>query len=410
MTQTLEKPAPPAPEEKHRAPRRWRFGKVCAAVVATTFVFGPVIGHLAGSGGQPLENRKPAPAPKLEDGWDALDAVGPWAADRLPGRSRAVRANAWLDYHLLGEVPIKRTTTSGPVQGKAAPAITPQVIRGRDGYLFIGDDFTIACWRSGRFDAALKKTLRLAEIIKASGRNVVLTIAPNKSSVLTGIVPDTVPKGSCATRAIDRQRQVLDNTSHSLLVGVRDRLAAAHEAGRQPYWRQDTHWTPAGAAIYAQAVAERLDPDLASRIKITPGEMKRVGDLTKMLGLSTKETGESATLTAGGKVVPDPKLDQFDPYKVLYGKEKWTTKPSTGLIQGDTVILGDSFTYYALGTLRPLFANGTFLWTGHFTHAEVIATIKKSDTVVIQLVERSLSEQHTFAHPDFQKKVAAALR
>jgi alginate O-acetyltransferase complex protein AlgJ len=400
MTQTLEKPAPAVPPE-HRAVRRWTFGRVCAAVVATTFVFGPVAGHLAGSGGQPLENRKPAPAPKPEDGWKALDAVGPWAADRLPGRSRAVRTNAWLDYHLLGEVPIKRNPGG---------QIVPQVVRGRDGYLYLPDDFTIACSRRGAFEPALRDMLRLAETIRSSGRRVAFSVAPNKSSVATAEVPDVVPDGRCATQAIAEQQRVQDNTSHSLLVNTRARLAAAHRAGGQPYWRADTHWNHAGAAIYAQALAEHLDPGLAARVKVTPERMTRVGDLTGLLGLTSAETGSSATVSAGGSVVPDPSLDQYDPFKVLYGKERWKTTPSTGLIPGRTVLIGDSFTYYALGAVRPLFADGTFLWTGKVSQAELIRAIKDADTVVIQLAERSVGRQHTFTKPAFRKEVAAALR
>ncbi|MGC4943373.1 hypothetical protein [Kribbella sp. DT2] len=183
-------------------------------------------------------------------------------ADRVAGRSTAVRGKSWFDFHVLRELP-----TSG------------KVVRGPNDYLLLGEDFTKACKQTPGFRQGLDGLAELAEVIERSGRKVVFTAGPNKSSVVEP--PAVVPDG--------------------------------HRAG-------------------------------------------------------------------------------------------------AGLLGGKSLIIGDSFSYFALGNLRPLFADGTFLWTGHVSEADLIAAIKGADTVVIQIVQRSITPGHAFATKAFRDKVAAALR
>ncbi|WP_148256608.1 alginate O-acetyltransferase AlgX-related protein [Kribbella flavida] len=362
--------------------------RMAVLAVAVVFVFGPAAGYLAGFRQAPVDNRAIAPAPEASDGFDALDAVGPWAADRLAGRSSAVRAKSWFDFHVLREVPASN-----------------KVVRGSDGYLFLGEDFTKACNLTPGFKRGLDGLARLAEVIRQSGRRVVFTAGPNKSSVVSEALPSVVPKGQCALDGIATQQQILDSYQHSLWVGVREELTKS-----QTYWRTDSHWSGVGSAVFAKALAAKLDPRLAARITTTPDSVTKTADLNVLLGLTETETPPSVQLSAGGTVTPRPGYAAYDPLKVLYGVEKWTTTPSTGLIGGKSVIIGDSFAYSALGNLRPLFADGTFLWIGHVSEAQIFAAIKESDTVVIEIVQRSITPAHPFATPAFRQKVAAALR
>jgi alginate O-acetyltransferase complex protein AlgJ len=360
---------------------------VVGVMIALVFVFGPAAGYAAGLRQAPIDNRAIAPAPSASAGFDALDAVGPWASDRLAGRSTAVRTKSWFDFHVLHEMP-----TSG------------QVIRGDDGYLFLGEDFTRGCQLTPSYQGALEGLAKLAEIIEKSGRRAVFTVAPNKSSVVTDALPSVVPKGSCALDGIAQQNKVLDSFRHPSWLGVRRQLL-----GSQTYWRTDSHWSTAGAAVFARALASHLAPRLAARITTSPETITKTADLNGLIGLTTAESPPSVRVSTGTTVTPSPGHVAYDPLKVLYGSEKWTTRPAAGLIGGKSLISGDSFSYFALGNLRSLVADGTFLWTGHVSEAEIIAEIKGSDTVVVEIVQRSVSTGHMLATAAFQDKVAAAL-
>lgn len=372
--------------------RGLRSRRIIGTTVALAFVFGPPIALAAWVEPSNIDNRAQAPTPSLDKGFDALDMVGPWATDRLAGRGDAVRTKAWIDFHLLKEM---------PASGK--------VVRGKDGYLYLGEDFTKACGGNAAFEKSLSSFLKLAEIIERSGRNAVFTLGPNKSSVVSENLPNAVPTGACAQRAIAHQNAVLDKFQHPEWVGVRSRLAAAQAAGQQPYARTDTHWTTGGGAIFATALAEHFGPGLANRITTKPVTITKTGDLTALLGLASTEAQPSAELSTGATVTPDPRFAQYDPMKILYGKEHWTTSPATGLVPGKSLILGDSFVYSTLGNLRPLFADGTFLWSGHVSLADILSHMKASDTVVIELVQRSVRPSHMYASAAFHQKVAAAL-
>lgn len=367
--------------------------RIFTTVVAFAFVFGPPIAMATGVTGSTIDNRRLAPPPSLAKGFDALDMLGPWATDRLAGRSNAVQAKAWVDYHVLGEMP-----SSG------------KVVRGRNGYLFLSDDFTRTCANHPAFRRSLRSFLELAEIIEASGRRAVFAVAPNKSAVVTENLPGAVPTGACALMAIAQQNLILEDLKHPAWVGAGPQLIAAQAAGQQPYARTDTHWTTSGSAVFAQAVAAELRPGLARRITITPTTVTKQGDLTKLIGVNAAEAQPSAELSVTGRTVkPDPRYDQYDPQRMRYGQERWKTRPARGLVPGKSLILGDSFAYTALGNLRPLFANGTFLWTGYTGPDEIIRQIEASDTVVIEVVQRNVTSSHLFARPDFQAKVARAL-
>ncbi|MEP6856617.1 MAG: hypothetical protein ABJA33_14165, partial [Pedococcus sp.] len=110
----------------------------------------------------------------------------------------------------------------------------------------------------------------------------------------------------------------------------------------------------------------------------------------------------------GGTVRELPGSERFDPDADRYGVNRWQTSPSDGLVQGQTVLIGDSFTYYALPNLRPLFAEGSYLWTGHVSQQELVDKIVGSRTVVLEVVQRSL-HNYVLASPAFRAAVVHGL-
>ncbi|MBS4754175.1 hypothetical protein KG112_15305 [Nocardioides sp. zg-ZUI104] len=366
-----------------------RLYRAVAGVVALLFVFGPLLALASGVRPTAFENRPLAAAPDPAAGWRALDALAPWASDHLPGREQAVRAQAWVDYHVLRTLP--RTVRGGPTGDGAGPS-TPTVLRGSDGVLYLGEEFDKACADRGRFRAGLKRLARTARLIESSGRRVVFFVGPNKSAVDTAHLPRFLPSAECTRQALAEQNRVLDTFEDPRYLSVRRELADLAAAGEQPYWRTDTHWSTVGSAVLAERLAERLSPRLASRLTLVKGTRARTGDLTLLAGLDFEERSPTADVATGAQVQEAPGSEAFDETKSVYGEHRWTSVPRTGLVRGRTTIVGDSFVYFGLGNLRPLFATGEFLWVGRpATVPQIIERILASDTVVLETVQRALT-------------------
>jgi hypothetical protein len=160
-----------------------------------------------------------------------------------------------------------------------------------------------------------------------------------------------------------------------------------------------------GGAIYTRALARALAPALVPRIQVQRARLTKFGDLARLMGLTSTETVPSATLATGGTVREDPGSPGYDPVTPVFGQQRWTTRPSGGLVTGRSVLVGDSFTYATLPTLRPLFARGTFVWIGYSSQRQIIAEIVRADTVVMSLAQRSVVT-HLFTTERFQRRHA----
>jgi len=389
-----------------------RYHRLVAGFVAALFVFGPALLWVSGVRPVAFENRPLSAAPDPSQGWDALDEVGPWATDHLPGRKNAVRTKAWIDYFVLGTVPT--ASSAGPGSTIAGPdgpmRKAPTVIRGSDGELFLGEDFDRACASGPGFRQHLERLAKVAHLIERSKRSAVFTVGVNKSSVATDALPWVLPHGACAQHAIARQNRILDGTKDPLFVNVRSELAAEQAAGNPTYWNTDTHWSSVGSALLAHGVADKLGVGLDNRIELRRTERTKTGDLTTLAGLTFEETAPATVVDTGARVRETAESDAYDPKTPVYGVHRWTAAPGKGLVQGRSLLVGDSFTYFALDNLRPLFTRGEFLWLAHpATPEQIIDGIVRSDTVVLELVQRNMVSSE-LAQPAFYNQLRKALR
>lgn len=385
--------------------------RVLSAIVALGFLFTPAALWLAGERPHAIENRPLAPAPRWSEGWSAFDELAPWASDHLPGRANAVHAKAWSDYFVLRGLPSTATTKPGPgtISTPHGPMLTaPSVVRGKNGELFLGRDFDRACASSKQLRSALRRFARLARLIADSGRKVAFYVGPDKSSVAIGDLPRVLPHGQCAARGLKRADHTLDTFSDPRFLPLREELAREDAAGKQVYWHTDTHWSTPGSAVMARRLADELQPGFGDTLTATTGTRTRLNDLMTLIGLTARETAPSTVVSAGGAVVEDPGSIHYDSSKLAYGKYSWTVRGGDPL-PGRTALVGDSFTYYALDNLRPLFADGEFFWFNHGpTQAQVVDGIVHSDTVVLEVVERELVG-HGMISGEFIDAVRSAL-
>ncbi len=258
----------------------------------------------------------------------------------------------------------------------------PTVVRGVDGHLFYGPDYDVACAYGSRFVVVMERLARFARIIRASGREVVWTMGLNKSTVLPELLdPATLPHGECDRVGFARQRKAVAAYADP---GYLDLVAPLAASRRQVYFRTDAHWNTVGAAVYAKALATRLDPRLGRLQHYRYGTETRVGSLTELIGDGTAEVSPTASPATRVAVRTARGSEPWSGYPALTFDHSWTTRPAGRTYPGRTLLLGDSFMMFALENLRPLFRHGHWLWMFKTTPDDMIRAITRSDTVVME--------------------------
>ena len=287
--------------------------------------------------------------------------------------------------------------------------LAPPVTFGDNGRAFFGQDFDAACWYGPRLHHGLRQLGKLARVIEQSGRHVVWTVAPNKTSVATDDLPAEMPHGRCSSRGIAQQDRVLDEFSDPRFIPLRAALERQSARGVNVYWHLDTHWTTVAGAQYAEAVASKLNPHIAA--------LQRYRSATRTISVDLGEQGFIDQLQESGKVrIPKSPVrvrpaggaSTIDLDTLINPDISWRTGPAARTWRGNTLLLGDSFTYRSLSVLMPLFRHGHFLWLNAVDDDDVLAAIPRSDTVVIELVQRYVGvSRHVTAK--FRRSVRDAL-
>jgi len=284
----------------------------------------------------------------------------------------------------------------------------PEAVEGRDGYLFIGTDFDLGCGSGAEFDQYLANLGRLATIVADSGRKVVWTVAPDKSTTLVDRLPDRVPQDACFRENQRWQEHLLGAVEEDHYVDSLAILREADAAGDQVYWRGDSHWTSYGASLWLLAMLERLDPSVADSVEVTSGSVDRTGDLYVMADRSDVESAPSASFATGNTLEAVPGPTPFDPGADSWGPLQWRNTPGDDLVPGRTLLIGDSFSYAGIDLAMPLFERGAFAWFQYFDTAELARQIRASDTVVVEVSQRTLTHS-SVATGEFVDQVEAAL-
>lgn len=284
----------------------------------------------------------------------------------------------------------------------------PLTVPGRDGMLYYGPDFDVACGLGSRIAHNLRQVAKLARVIERSGRTVVWTVAPDKTTVRPDDLPDPMPHGACDAQGFDMMRGALDAVHDSSFLPLRAKLAGSPH---QSYFKTDTHWTTVGGSIFAEALARRLAPRVARLQSYVFGTEQRVGNLNYFAGNLELETAETAMPTTRVKVrTARTSADQlWGGYPQITFDYTWNSRPSRRTVPGDTVVIGDSFTMFALDSLMPLFERGRFLWRDKTSDNVQFRAIKQADTVVIEVNQLLASVGSSAADPTYRKRLQTFL-
>lgn len=369
-----------------------------ALTLALIFFCAPALLLVVGVRPGEFENRKLADFPSITAGWDFFTGLDRWATDHLPLRQQAVIAADGISRGVFGEPPkLKRETkVEGPAQVPAPPptpepedrdtpmpADFPDVIEGRRGWLYLGEDVRGACNPTLSLDDVFGRLRALRAAVESSGRQFVLVVAPNKTTVVPEHLPTQYYGAACAAKTRDEfWRRVAAETG---ALDLRSRLVAA---GDQVYSRLDTHWTYEGGLVATRAIVEQIRPGATKTWKVEEGDVVEVpGDLAKLLGRSENVQLKTHELAPDGKRVRSRAVT-----RPLEEPKRYAQLPGTGMVNTSVGMLGDSFSMYVLRDLVAPFTDLTLQDTDKVPKnpQRVADMLADKDVVVLEASERSL--------------------
>jgi alginate O-acetyltransferase complex protein AlgJ len=349
-------------------------------IVAVVFVAALLLPGLAlAAGVRPadLEARPAATLPPLDS--DSLGepatyaAIDRWLADRFPARNQAVGAHAAIDYGVLGG------------------STTPNVIVGRDGWLFTRTELQPVCTVTP--DQVLAAFDRVAAALAARGLDVRLIVPPDKHS----IYPDKVVPGSGLGEACTDERRaamgagMTARSNHAIELWARITAERAADPEKPLYFRQDTHWTPLGAVIATRALVESLAPGVWDDAQMPiQGFASYNTDLSRLMGLPAKERLPRLVVRPGVHVERTTVATSVD-LNSARDIGHYIVDPAAAAVEGRTLILYDSFFRTNERRIAPWFRDSVWLHASDLERSpELAADLPAFDHVVIERAERSV--------------------
>jgi alginate O-acetyltransferase complex protein AlgJ len=376
--------------------RRTRLS-LTTALLAGAIFFLPVGARISGRHGHPIENRAARPAPADTAGWSYFSDLGRYLADRLPLRSGAVRADGWVDENIFHE---------DPAFGGGA---TPRVIRGSGGVLYLADAIDNACEPHSSPGESARNLGSFAGIIRASGREVVTMVAPDKSTAHPELLPTDLPKIGCFARYTEALWGALAAADIAGYTDLRSLLATESARSRELlYLRKDSHWDSAGSLVSVRAAVDLFAPGLFTAGEVSYTGLKEyTGDLSRMQG--KPDQAPSYTVVRPGVV--SVSNEAIDTIEGGFNRRYVNTASGGRLISGKSLMFLDSFGLAALPQIVPYFEDLTVMRLVDFEPIRYAQLIGDSDRVWIMSVERSLSYRFAFeiGSADFLSTLKAEL-
>ncbi|GAA3460455.1 hypothetical protein ACFFSW_19930 [Saccharothrix longispora] len=385
-----------------------------ALVAAVVFFALPLLALGVGVRPEEFENRRLAPFPSITQGWGFFTGLSPWADDHLPLRAEAVRAVDGISRGLFGE-PLPRNShqrTGGPIQdqrqGSQEQPPMPQVVEGKDGWLYLGDDVVSRCRPKQDLDATTAALRDLRRGVEASGRQFVLLIAPDKSTVVPEHLPEEFYGRDCALERTDQFWRRIGRDAGA--VDLRAELRQwGDRTGAPVYPRLDGHWSDEGALVMTRNLAEAVRPGTTTTWAYERTEPWTVaGDLPPLIGRSGQISGDHYALKPDGttNTVRDVPFDFATPLPLASPATPGTVDRSVGM-------LGDSFSIRAVPYLNAAFQDLTLLHYGKVDQdggRQAGRVLADHEVVAVEIVERTLQSGNCILlQPEVVRGITAEL-
>ena len=186
-------------------------------------------------------------------------------------------------------------TASRNLWGRAEYAAFRQgrkgVIVGKDGWLFTDEEFSCPSHAAQNLSDNLAYIVHVREKLREKGAQLTVLLLPAKARVYPQRLPFSPPP--CHADIYANVRDFLTKNN----ITVTDLLPAIQSSSvyETLYLKTDTHWSPAGSALAAQAVAPLVP---TSNIQTT--------SFTSHAGVSRMRAGDLTRYIPGVKFQPDP--------------------------------------------------------------------------------------------------------
>lgn len=396
------------PSHRPRHGGRQHGGRQRSALLsALVFFLVPVLALSLGVRPAEFENRALAGLPAPADGWGFLTGLPAWATDHLPFRDVAARVVDGVSRGVFGEPstlgagapgsagpmgPVAPPAAAAPEPPRPAdpstgiPGVFPQVIEGKDGWLYFGDDVEGKCAPAQPLRDTIAAVNRLRTAVESSGRRFVLVVPPDKTTAQPEFLPAQYPGLGCAQAATrEFWRRV---PAEAGAIDLRAELRQLATPSRPIYHRLDTHWTDRGAVTMVRMLAEEIAPGVTRGWDV--GQVRTVqsgADLPHLLGRTGVNFFEQYSLApSGGRDRTGRYLDDLrDPVRIGTG-------PASGVVPGSVALLGDSFVQSSARYLAAGFAEVHVASYGTAPGPQRIADLMADqEVIVLEVVERNLA-------------------
>ena len=319
----------------------------------------PAVGLLYAGGAEPAANEVPVPAPSLQT------RAGGVNTDVLPDLAKYIDARFYLRQECV-------TGWAKLNAGVFRTSAADDVLLGRDGWLYYAptlNDYTRSDPMDGRELWCAARTLYLIdEYVRSRGGRFLFAVAPNKNSLYAENMP-----------AVTRADAVSNSEALQVLlaetgVPYADLFAAFRDRPETLYFKTDSHWTGAGAALAADTLLAALGREGAAFSGPFIGTEHR-GDLYEMLYPAGRETEPDVTPAAGFSFTAN--TANADSITI-------TTENAGG--SGSLLMYRDSFGRNLYPYLAEAFAEARFSRKNDYDPT----AMEDGGTVIVELVERNL--------------------
>jgi hypothetical protein len=368
--------------------------QLATLICAGLFFLSPTVAHSVGVHAARFENRALARFGDPRNGWAWLTGLPAWAADNLPFRDSAVRATETISRGVFGEPAALSAQRPGPPADPAlAPAPRPSiaafpaVIEGREGWLYLGADVSGACVPSRSLTDTLVSLRRLRTAVEASGRQFVLVVAPDKTTMVPEHLPLDYLGRDCASRARGEfwPRVVAEAGAIDLRPAL---VEIARRKGSPVYYPTDTHWSQEGGVAMTYALAEAVQPGITRTWQLAlAGSTPWPDDISPLIGRRGEHTIPTYSLAPAGQA--DRTRSIASDFRVPL---RLASVPAAGTIGQPVRMIADSFTQFASRYLAAAFTDLTIV------HPETVGAAPRSagkllaggKVVILEVAERNL--------------------
>ena len=423
-----DRPLPALGPQESRQP--WSGARLIVAALAIFFFAGPALLLFVGGRGRPLSGERPVKAPSLGQGWAFFDDATQYLTQSLPLRKPAITVNDWLSRNVFDAsarygggfagsdqaLPFggvnAANANGGYAQSGGAKGGHPIVAIGRDGWYFLQGELDTLCSPPVAFTTAVERWNQFVDIIRASGRKVVLLIAPEKSTVYPEHVAPGTISWPCAQRQKARLWSQIEAVRNPDVVPLRRPLLAMKRQNPQRllYLPLDSHWNDIAALLLAEDALKRVGGGAQIRpSEVHAGITRYTGDMSRFTGTPRTGLAPSETIQRSG----DERITTS--FKRLGMSITQTSGNPGPTIPNTTFFLHDSYGDAAVPKLQPYAAKLVELTWLFTTPRQIVQLIRQSNTVIIETVERdflnraALGIPQSILTPSFMKALPAQL-